>query len=58
MRTYMLLLSSILLLTSSLYPQSAQPYPTARSDRFIHFKTPMAPPLVNTVFADPRLCVP
>ena len=33
--------------------QSKQPYPNATTDRLFRAKTPMAPPPVNTVFADP-----
>src|SRR6267143_3359127 len=35
------------------WAQGVQPYPNAFTDRQVHPKTPMVPPLVNTVFQDP-----
>jgi hypothetical protein len=49
-----------ILLLASLLPvritaQAVQPYPQAITNRNFYPKTPMAPPPVNTVFADPDL---
>ncbi len=35
------------------WAQGIQPYPNAFTDRQVHPKTAMAPPVVNTVFQDP-----
>ncbi len=43
----------VLLLAVGMSAQSRPPYPNAVTDRGIHLKTPMAPPPVNSTFADP-----
>jgi hypothetical protein len=49
---YLLVLT---LATSFAGAQGVQPYPDAITNRLFYPKTPMAPPPVNTVFADPDL---
>lgn len=39
--------------TTALMAQGKQPYASAATDRLFRAKTPMAPPPVNTLFADP-----
>jgi hypothetical protein len=50
---YLSLLAVTLLLATPGFSQDPSPYPRAATDRAIHLKTPMAPPLANTRFTDP-----
>jgi hypothetical protein len=43
----------ILLSAVGMSAQSREPYPDAITDRWIHQKTPMSPPAVNSTFTDP-----
>lgn len=48
----------VLVVFVCLSAQGIQPYPNAITNRLFYPKTPMAPPPVNTVFADPDLGAP
>jgi hypothetical protein len=54
-RPLCLCLFMVLLTISSASAQGVPPYPNAITDRLFYPKTPMAPPAVNTPFADPDL---
>jgi len=54
-RQLRLCLFMLLLAVSFINAQGVQPYPNAITNRLFYPKTPIAPPPVNTVFADPDL---
>jgi hypothetical protein len=54
-RSAFLTILMVLVGFASLPAQGIPPYPNAITNRLFYHKTPMAPPAVNTVFADPDL---
>jgi len=54
-RSAFLTILMALVVFTCLSAQGVPPYPNAITNRLFYPKTPMAPPVVNTVFADPDL---